>query len=196
MKLSTHNAYECVNLFDQLDKFATFYFNLDVDQLLMEHEHKIDVLRLVIRKTWYEDPSFIDEFIKAARSLSYYDKYIITQWKQRIHDKFFLIKHTNEHSILFSSNDKTFYGALGLTDSIETVLSRAPSSLFVQTTLLPYRDIIIWDGLSVVADNNDIEPVTYKRLLEAQGFFKDSYNDDPNIVITQLLAPHQQKQHS
>ena len=80
------------------------------------------------------DDTLIDEYLAQAQ-LSDENRNIVSSWKKHIKGKFILERHLKKGSIFISMNDEKVYLVKGL------------NSVLLNATLLPWKDVIISDGL-------------------------------------------------
>lgn len=73
------------------------------------------------------------------------DLLIVNNWKNRISDKFILLKYLKNYSI-FLGNDN-IYGVIGITNPIDEMFPPSVLPLLVETVLLPFEGKIIYDSL-------------------------------------------------
>ncbi len=91
---------------------------------------------------WADDPLREQFLIEGAARLGSAEHDLIASWRHRVSDQFILFKHLKKHSIFMA---KGVYGVLGIYTPIEEMLPNVPT--FVGATLLPFRGVIIIDGL-------------------------------------------------
>ena len=94
----------------------------------------------------YEDLTVIDEYLSLHSELSEEHQKIIAGWKKCISGTFVIERHLKKGSMLFSEDNKV-YQVPGIISSLEEMFWYAPLPLLVEATLLPFRDVIITDGL-------------------------------------------------
>lgn len=140
------------NLIDSLDLFVgkkSGIFDQVADKgKLVESS----ALRKQVRDYWYANHDLIDQFIqsKDGQDLTDDQKQILLGWKNRILGDFFCIKYYSNCAIFKPADvdkDDNYYAILGLTDDFEQLLQHEKPPYMVSTVLLPYKDVIVWDGL-------------------------------------------------
>lgn len=94
-----------------------------------------------------DDLSVIDEYLTKHQELSEENRKIIEGWKRSVKGQFVIERHLKGGSIMISMEDETVYQVGGIITSIEEMFYYAPKPLMVQATLMPFRDVIITDGL-------------------------------------------------
>lgn len=95
----------------------------------------------------YEDVSVIDEYLAAHREIPEENRQIIAGWKKCISGRFIIERHLKKGSMLISMEDEKVYQVAGIVSSIEEMFFYAQLPLMVDATLLPFRNVIITDGL-------------------------------------------------
>ena len=111
--------------------------------------------------------SDIDEYLRCRKDdLSDDHKCIIAGWKKAITDKFFLERHLKKGSIFIDYNDNV-YQVKGIITSWEEMFWFRPLPILLDVTLIPFRDVIISDGLVIEA------PVVFGRNYASE--LKDVY---------------------
>lgn len=112
----------------------------------------------------WNDISIIDAFIEdCSEGLEASDVEIVRSWKRRIRDRFILERHLQKGSIFISMTDQQVYQVKGLLDSWPEMLQNAPLPLAVDATLIPFKGVLISDGLvapyRVFFGHNTIEEI-------------------------------------
>lgn len=74
---------------------------------------------------------------------------IVTSWKKEIRGKFIVDRHLKKGSVLVSVDNNEVYIVKGIYTSWREMLESYPMPQIVEATLLPYRDVIIHDGIVV-----------------------------------------------
>ncbi|MFQ7311607.1 MAG: hypothetical protein ACLROL_07105 [Sellimonas sp.] len=100
----------------------------------------------VANKLWSEI-AIIDRYIKENPELPQEHKDIIQGWKRRIQGKFIMERHLKKGTIFISMEDEQVYQVSGIISSWEEMFYGAPMPLIVEATFIPFRDVIISDGL-------------------------------------------------
>ena len=76
---------------------------------------------------------------------------IIYGWKRCIPGTFILERHLKKGSVFISSSMEDVYLVNGIIDSWNEMLHGVPTPVLLQATLLPFRNVIITDGLVSVS---------------------------------------------
>ena len=93
-------------------------------------------------------PELIDAYL-AEKGDAFNDdeKNILLSWKKPVSGRFILVRNLKKGSILISGNDDSVYLVHGLKSSFEEMFPYTKPPLILDATLLPFRDVIITDGL-------------------------------------------------
>ncbi len=96
-----------------------------------------------VRKVLWGDDALREKFLaEGAASLGSAERDLIASWHHRVSDDFIIFKHLKKHSIFMG---KGIYAVLGIFTPLEEMLPELPT--LVSATLLPFRDVIIIDGI-------------------------------------------------
>jgi hypothetical protein len=96
-----------------------------------------------IRKVVWAEDALREQFLaEGAADLGGAERDLIASWEHRERGRFIVLRHLQKHSIFMS---KHVYGVLGLFTPFAAMLPNVP--MFVEATLLPFRDVIITDGI-------------------------------------------------
>ncbi|MFW5669693.1 MAG: hypothetical protein ACOCM4_10685 [Acetivibrio ethanolgignens] len=108
----------------------------------------LDVVRNISGKLW-ENTSVIDEYIsKNVQNMSEEHISIVRGWKKVVHGKFVVERHLKNGSILVSCDeDGSVYRVRGIYSSWRELLGTLPMPQIVETSLIPFQDVIIHDGI-------------------------------------------------
>lgn len=99
-----------------------------------------------IRTKLWEDNSIIEEYIKNnPQNLQEKDLKIIESWKNRVQDKFIMVRQLKKHTILM--NGKNVYGIVGISNEISDTIPTYALPIYVEAVLLPFEDVITYDTL-------------------------------------------------
>jgi hypothetical protein len=102
--------------------------------------------RMEVRNALWEKPHLIQEYVKAnPDKLSQEQLDIVAGWQQFQQGNYMIERHLKQHTIFIG--DEKVYGVLGLLDELEEVIPRYALPLYVQAVLLPFKGMIIYDGL-------------------------------------------------
>lgn len=149
--LPPQEAKKVFHLLDTLDIFVTNELRI-LDQVKKEGKPvELNAFRKKVRDCWYANPNLIDGFIQSqtGQNLTEEEKQILIGWKHRNTETFVCIKYCAQYAVFKSmnNNDDNYYAVLALTDDFDQLLPYHKPPYMLNTALLPYKDVIIWDGL-------------------------------------------------
>lgn len=102
---------------------------------------------LISSKLW-EDKDIIDEFVLSGfKKMDKEETAIVSSWKRAIHGKFIVDRHLKKGSVLISVDNNEVYVVKGIYSSWREMLESYPMPQIVEATLMPFRDVIIHDGI-------------------------------------------------
>ena len=143
-----------------------------------------------VRDALYAHPELLEQFsAENPERFSPEELGVVSSWKYWVSGDFYLMRYLKKYAV-FMSDDKPphLYGVLGLYDPIEVVVPSPYLPVLLQTTLLPFKGQIIYDGMvsaySVTFGSGirtDLN-ATYQRLKQKEG------------IIEQLVGPEGQPQ--
>ena len=87
--------------------------------------------------------------IATAKRLPEDKQAIVRGWKRRIQGTFMMERHLKKGTIFISMEDEKVYQVSGIKSSWEEMFYGAPMPLLAEATFIPFRDVIISDGLVV-----------------------------------------------
>ena len=125
----------------------------------MAHAKELDPMDVrEIADVLWDDVAIIDEYLmKRGSELTKEEAEIIKGWKRRVRGKFFMERHLKKGRMLIYE-DETVYQVIGIISSLEEMFYGAPLPLMMEATLLPFREVIITDGLvmtyNIIIGNN------------------------------------------
>ena len=100
-----------------------------------------------IANVLWDDISLIDQYLIDQRTdISDEHKEIISSWKRRVQGRFVMERHLKKGTIFVSEDDRV-YQVQGIISSWEEMFFYAPMPLLMEATFIPFRDVIISDGL-------------------------------------------------
>lgn len=109
-------------------------------------------LRLVafISSKIWEDKDIIDEFVLSGfKKMDEEEIAIVSSWKRAIHGKFIVDRHLRKGSVLISVDNNEVYVVKGIYSSWQEILEGYPMPQIVEATLMPFKDVIIHNGVIV-----------------------------------------------
>ena len=103
-------------------------------------------VKKVADKLW-SNVSVIDEYLKENVDLPEEHTEIVRSWKRRIQGKFMMERHLKKGTIFISLDNEEVYQVSGIISSWDEMFYGAPMPLIIEATFMPFRDVIISDGL-------------------------------------------------
>ncbi len=96
----------------------------------------------------WDNVDLIDSYLKACGdNLPEEHKEIVAGWKHRIRGQFIMERHLKKGSIFISMEEQKVYQVHGIISSWEEMFLFMPMPLLIEATFMPFRDVIISDGL-------------------------------------------------
>ncbi|MAT99696.1 MAG: hypothetical protein CL608_21350 [Anaerolineaceae bacterium] len=147
MKLSEKDA----NLFFDLMFPLQFYVNqkkqILPDVASLEEYIELDLPdQAAVRDVLWEEPSLIAQYVAENPNKLPADQLaLVASWQSRIMGRFILERLLKKHAIFIT--DEKVYAVLGLHNSFDEIIPKEALPLFIETVLLPFRDVIIYDGI-------------------------------------------------
>ena len=74
---------------------------------------------------------------------------LFRSWKRQIRGKFVLERHLKKGSVFISMDDEQVYQVSGIVSSWKEMLYFTPVPVLLEAVLIPFRDVIISDGLVI-----------------------------------------------
>lgn len=100
----------------------------------------------VIEKFWEFKDSIIIEFcLSNPFKFSKEELQLVGKFKNGRRDRFILAEYENEYTALMSED--RIYMIKGLNDNIDNIISINDLPCFVETSIIPFKDYIVYDGL-------------------------------------------------
>jgi hypothetical protein len=104
--------------------------------------------KMKVRAALYQHPEWLDEFAaENPEGLSPEELQIVRGWKHHVSGDFYIARFLKRHAIFVSAKGSRAYAVLGLYEPLEDVLGGWPAPVYVQAVLLPFKGVIIYDGL-------------------------------------------------
>ena len=149
MMLSPYDARRCLSLLEKLDLFTAENSNIFKRGERIVVDDMSEII-LKAREHWQNNPEFIEKFIASNKSLKDNQIEALKSWKNRKRSQFMIVKYCPRYAVLASIEDEKYYGVLALSDSFHTLLPMDPP-VVIETSLLPYKGQIVWDGLVAIS---------------------------------------------
>ena len=101
-----------------------------------------------IANVLWENTDIIDQYLAELGNLMPDEhREIIASWKNCISGTFAMERHLKKGTIFISLEDEKVYQVQGIISSWEEMFPYAPLPIVMQVTFIPFRDVIISDGL-------------------------------------------------
>ena len=146
-----------------------------------------------LRKKLYDNPEIIDRFL-SENPFEYgsEEKEIVGDFRNFVKGRFILIKYHKDYAVLISQDDPVkAFGVKGLFSSLEDLVGpRLPKA--IETTLLPFKGQIVYDGLifpyNVTFGNNFAKSFNseYQKAKARYGIITSIPFDEKEIEIDDL----------
>lgn len=102
-------------------------------------------IKFKCRELLFEDEGIIDEYISSNFDHLTTDQIkILIGFKKKIRSSFIIFKCLANYAIFIDTKDNKFYTVKALSDSFYTFFDNFPVN--ISTTLIPFKDKIIYDG--------------------------------------------------
>lgn len=98
----------------------------------------------------WENTAIIDEYL-SNNDLPEEHKNIVLGWKKRIAGKFIVERHLKKGSVFINTENEEVYLVSGIISSWDEMLCGRPLPAALNTVLIPFKDVIITDGLVVAS---------------------------------------------
>lgn len=106
----------------------------------------MDVIK-ISEKLW-ENVSVIDEYLESvSEKMPAEHREIVAGWKKAVHGRFIVDRHLKRGTVLVFMEDNRVFVVCGIYSSLQEILEGFPIPQVVQTTLIPFENTIIYDGI-------------------------------------------------
>ena len=103
--------------------------------------------KIKVRDYLFAHPELIDQFVQNnPADLEPDNLAIVAGWKNFVYGDFFIERLLKKYSIFIDDKDNV-YAVLSLTDSLSDTIDKRNLPLRINTILLPFKGIIVYDGL-------------------------------------------------
>ncbi len=140
-----------LRLIDKLDRFVAEKSDIIKKIAAIGKPVEVSYVQKEIRDYWQQNLDFIDQFLMSveAKDLTEDQRQLVLSWKKGLFGDFVCVKYYAGYAVFRPMNDDdgNHYAVLALTTDFYEMLPIDPPSI-VSTSLLPYKDMIIWDGLA------------------------------------------------
>ncbi len=152
--LTVEDSKTFFRMFIPLLQFTNHKFEINeyLDEDLLSGHPDLDDLKEVADGLW-QNTDTIDEFIESNENkLSSEERCLLKSWQHPITGQFILERHLAKGSIFIESKCGNVYLVKGLTDPWSVMFADRTLPILLKTTLIPFRDCIISDGLTITGN--------------------------------------------
>lgn len=159
--------------------------------------HRQPIQQVVeLRDACYGEPELLEQYLAANPDhLPADEMALIASWRHRITGDFYIVRHLKAYAVFLSAEEHPhLYGVLGLYDPLKVIMNDAPLPIWVNATLLPFRDRIIYDGIlrpySIFFGSGFRSSIsaTFSRLKEREGIIEGLVGSDGRQLHRTSLA--------
>ena len=136
----------------RLDVLKNAIEDIDGTKVVMDYD---EALASISDELW-KNPSLLDAYMEET-TLSEEQKALLQSWKRYVQGKFAVVRHQKNGSVLVDIETEKVYRVKGIIDTLEDMLAGFPLPFVIQTTLLPFKDVIITSGHIGVAYEENAE---------------------------------------
>lgn len=133
-----------LGLLDYVNK--KYHMNPQLSEISPKISLPINQIMKVSDWLW-EHPDEIDSYLSENNHLIIEHQEIVRGWKSFVRGSFIVERHLRKGSIFISSQTLKVYLVKGITEPWDTLLRHDSLPIMLQTTLIPFRNIVISDGL-------------------------------------------------
>lgn len=147
MKLSEEGIKRFYNIWFNLLDYTNTKHNIAPKIKDLVHSDRVNPEDISpIRDRLWLDNTILDDIVAANPfQFSEADLSIINSWRNRVSDKFILLKHLKNYSIFLGNQN--IYGVTGIVSPIDEMFPSYILPLMVDAVLLPFEGRIIYDSL-------------------------------------------------
>lgn len=148
MKLDPNDAELFCGLFFPLLDYVNEKYEIEPELGKIAERENPDLPKLfnVAQFLWERTP-LIDEYLSIF-GISGENREIVLAWKRKISGTFIIERHLKKGSVFISADDSSVYLVNGIYSDWNEMTQGAPLPFTVRTTLIPFKDVIISDGLA------------------------------------------------
>ena len=148
MVLTEHDADLFYELFLPLLNYVNRTYRISGRLKTIARGKRMDQLELhAVAVFLWDNPNIIDEYLRMHNNLPDEHTELIRSWKRHVTGRFILERNLKAGSIFISMDNSQVYQVSGIIDSFEEMFSFQPLPIILSATLIPFRDVIITDGL-------------------------------------------------
>lgn len=107
----------------------------------------ISKVALISQRLW-ENREIIDEYLALeGKGLNAEETALVGSWKRAVHGRFIVERHLQKGSVLICAENEEVYIVKGIYSTWREMMHGYPMPQAVRTTLIPFGDAIIYDGV-------------------------------------------------
>jgi hypothetical protein len=115
---------------------------------LEEYKETASEDKFRVRATLWKSPELIDAYVREnPDDLTSEELSVIGKWKVVVAGKFYVFRYLKDHAIFIGTDESKVYRVLGLYEPFDDVFHGQPLPIYIDTVLLPFKGMIIYDGL-------------------------------------------------
>lgn len=154
MHLSLEQSDRFLDLVDSLLLYVNDRFHVVRDLDPDQDDPLVDDKAALIAHTLWDNPDVIDAYLLSnPDEIDSEDLATVASWKDGLHKTFSLVRYQNGVGLFM--DESHVFAVCGVTMDVEEALGRTPA--IVETTLLPFDDVIVYDGFVDISDPDGFE---------------------------------------
>jgi hypothetical protein len=150
MKIAPDAAWDFINLYH-----ALLYYTGQVRDILpseMTYDEFIDeplATKAECRDPIYEPTPVFDDFLEdQGDALTQKQQKTVREWKRFVRGTFVVLRHLKKHTVFLNTIEPVkAYAVLSLTTDLPEMIPDYALPVLIETVLLPYQGVIIYDGI-------------------------------------------------
>lgn len=150
MNLSREDAQLFFKLFLALLAYTNRQHNIVPEVITSDDIRRLTTQQTAaIRDQVYAHPEILTRYLdENPHHFTPEELNIVASWQHRVSGKFYLMRSLKKYAVFMSTeNPVHIYGVLGIFDPFEVMVQGRPLPVYFETTLLPFKTKIIYDGI-------------------------------------------------
>lgn len=132
-------------------RYGSEVFDLHVGHLLKPSGSFDFAAGMEVAEAIWSDVSVLDDYLSWRTDLTEAERDIVLGWKRAVRGHFAVERHLRGGSIFISLDDNRVYLVKGLASTWQELCERWPMPVIMTATLLPFKGVVITDGLFSVS---------------------------------------------
>ncbi len=203
MRIAPEAADVFINFYNRLMYFAGQTRGIVSKEMSFEVFKEIDPeKRAKCREALYKPKPLFNAFLKEyGNTLTEKERAVVESWAEHhIYGKLIIMRHLKKHTIFADfKTPMNVYGVLSLFDDLDGIIPHAYLPQFIETALLPYEGVIVYDGLMLgynmlIGSNMRRSMTEDYELAKVQGRFYTSLTEAPEPPGPEELLAYQIKE--